>query len=85
MAYHAALGMLTARLNDIHGDAGCARSEDRARRSDFVHLGEDLGFQHGSFRDVLLNKVGLRHRLLHIGSEGQSVAACTRSNTNDRE
>src|ERR1700723_657173 len=79
MPYHAALGMLTARLNDIHGDAGCARSEDRLRRSGFVHLGEDFGFQEGSFRDVLLNKVGLRHRLLHVGSEGQSVAACTRS------
>src|SRR5271165_1514478 len=85
MAYHAALGMLTARLNDVHGDAGCTRSEDRVRRSDFVHLSEHLGFQEGSFRDALLDKVGLRHRLLHIGSEGQSVAACTRSKANNRE
>ena len=85
MAYHAALGMFTARLNEIHSDAGCTRSEDRVRRSDLVHLGEHFGFQDESFRYVLLDKVGLRHRLLHIGSEGQSVAACTRSKANDGE
>src|SRR5689334_13486998 len=86
MADYAALGvMLTTRLNGIHGDAGCAGSENHLRRSDFVHLGEHLRFQHKSFRYALLNKVRLRHRFLQISGEGQSVAACARSKPNALE
>src|SRR5579864_4309217 len=84
MAYHAAFGMmLTACLNDIHRNAGCARGEDRIWRSGFVHLGKYPGLQENTFRDALLDEVGLRNCLLDIGSEGQSVAACTRIQASD--
>ena len=76
---------LAAGLNAVHGDAGCAGGEDRVGRSDVVHLGEDFGFQEEAFGHVFLDKVGLRDRVVHIGSEGQPVAACTGSQPNDGE
>ena len=85
MPDHAAFGVLATRLNDVHGNAGRARSQDRVRRSDFVHLGKKFDLEVGPFRGVFLNEVGLRHRLGHVDSEGQSVATGTRGKADNLE
>ena len=43
-----------------------------------VHVREQLYLEVLAFGAVLLNKVGVRERLLHIGGELQMVARCVR-------
>ena len=73
-----ALGMLARGLHHAHGQSGGTRCDDRIRGGRIVHVGEQLYLEVLAFGTVLLNKVGVRERLLHIGGELQMLARCVR-------
>ena len=74
MPGHATFRMLARRLHHAHGQPGGTRRDDRILRGRIVHIREQLYLEVLAFGAVLLNEVGVRQRLLHIGRELQMLA-----------
>src|SRR5882762_4259375 len=78
-------GIMCGGLNDIHGDTGGARREDRIHGSGGVHFGKQFDLEIRPFRSVLLHKISVGKRASHIRRESQPIARGTRRQANPRQ
>src|SRR6266850_4273227 len=85
MADDATFGMLTGGLHRTHRQSGGTRCDDRIRPSRRIYVSEKLDLEVLSFGPVLLDKVGIRERLLEVRCELQVIARRVLGKANDGE
>src|ERR1700730_483359 len=72
----AAFGMLASRLHNSHGQTRRTRCNDRSRRCQPIHFGEQFDLELTLVGCAFLHEIRLRYRLPQVGGEPKMLRRC---------